>query len=153
QSQGIDYQTRKTPYQEQWNVNLQREVLQSTLATVGYIGSRSVNLFKQRDVNPVTPRTLADGTVVYGTTRGAAAVGIVPNPRVNPTFSTLNTGTSFATSTYQSLQTSLNRRFSGGVQAQVSYTWSTCTDLSSGNFGGEGGTASTNPYDPEYDSG
>jgi len=138
QSQGIDYQTRNTPYQEQWNINLQREVFQSTLATIGYIGSRSVNLFKQRDLNPVTPRTLADGTVVYGLPR-ATAVGIVPNPRVNPAFSTLNTGTSFATSTYHSLQTSLNRRFYRSVQAQVAYTWSTCTDMSSGNFGGEGG--------------
>jgi hypothetical protein len=153
QSQGIDYQTADTPYQEQWNVNVQREVWAGTLVTAGYIGSRSANLFKQRDVNPVTAKTLSDGSIVYGVPRGAAAVGIVPNPRVNPTFSTLNTGTSFATSTYQSLQTSLNRRFSGGVQAQVSYTWSTCTDLSSGNFGGEGGTASTNPYDPAYDSG
>ena len=60
---------------------------------------------------------------------------------------------SFATSSYQSLQASLNRRFSGGVQAQVSYTLSKCRDLSSGNFGGEGGTASTNPYDALYDEG
>jgi hypothetical protein len=39
------------------------------------------------------------------------------------------------------------------VQAQIAYTLSKCRDLSSGNFGGEGGTASTNPYDPEYDYG
>src|SRR5262249_2773631 len=39
------------------------------------------------------------------------------------------------------------------LQAQVSYTLSRCTDVSSGNFGGEGGTASTNPYDPNYDVG
>src|SRR5207245_2155201 len=82
QSQGIDYQTRNTPYQEQWNVNLEREVFQSTLATGGYIGSRSVTRFKQRDVNPVTPRTLADGTVVYAAPR-ATAVRIVPHARVN----------------------------------------------------------------------
>jgi carboxypeptidase family protein/TonB-dependent receptor-like protein len=152
QSQGIDYQTSRTPYQEQWNVNVQREVLTQTLVTVGYIGSRSGNLFKQRDVNPVTPRTLADGTVVYGVTRGAVA-GITPNARVNPSFSVLNTGTSFATSSYHSLQLSVNRRFYRNVQAQVSYALAKCRDLSSGNFGGEGGTASTNPYDPEYDEG
>lgn len=151
-SQGIDYQTTNTPYQQQWNVNVQREIFDETLVTVGYIGSHSNSLFKQRDVNPVTPRTLADGTVVYGIPRGAVA-GITPNARVNPTFSVLNTGTSFATSDYHSLQLSFNRRFYRNVQAQVSYALAKCRDLSSGNFGGEGGTASTNPYDPEYDEG
>jgi hypothetical protein len=151
QSQGIDYQTRNTPYQEQWNVNVQREVLRSTV-TIGYVGSHSENLFKQRDVNPVGPATLADGTVVYGVPRGAVA-GITPNARANPKFSVLNTGTAFATSDYRSLQMSLNRRFDRGLQAQLAYTLSKCTDLSSGNFGGEGGTASTNPYDPGYDKG
>jgi hypothetical protein len=152
QSQGIDYQTKNTPYQRQWNVNVQREVLLSTIVTIGYVGSHSENLFKQRDVNPVTPARLADGTVVYGVPRGAVA-GITPNPRVNPNFSVLNTGTSFAASDYHSLQLSLNRRFERNVQAQLAYTLSNCTDLSSGNFGGEGGTASTNPYDPRYDKG
>ena len=152
QSQGIDYQTRNTPYQQQWNINLQREILDETLVTVGYVGSHSNNLFKQRDLNPVTPRTLANGTVVYGVPRGAAA-GITPNPRVNPTFSVLNTGTSFATSSYDSLQLSFNRRFHRNVQSQVAYTLAKCRDLSSGNFGGEGGTASTNPYDATYDEG
>jgi len=151
-SQGIDYQTRNTPYQAQWNVNVQREIFAETLVTAGYIGSHSENLFKQRDVNPVTPRTRSDGTVVYGVPRGAIA-GITPNARINPNFSVLNTGTSFATSDYHSLQLSVNRRFYHNVQAQVSYALAKCRDLSSGNFGGEGGTASTNPYDPQYDEG
>ena len=153
QSQGIDYQTTNTPYQEQWNVNVQRELLASTTLTVGYVGSHSENLFKQRDVNPVRPSTLPDGTVVFGAPFGAARPGINSNPRVNPAFLSLNTGTSFATSTYQSLQLSLSRRYYQNVQAQIAYTLSKCRDLSSGNFGGEGGTASTNPYDPEYDYG
>jgi hypothetical protein len=65
----------------------------------------------------------------------------------------LNFGGAFASSDYQSLQLSLNRRFYRNLQSQVSYTLSKCEDISSGNFGGEGGTASTNPYDPEYDRG
>lgn len=149
-SQGIDYQTTGTPYQEQWNVNMEREMLAETLLTVGYVGSHSENLFKQRDLNPVTPRTLADGTIGFGV---PGRTGIVPNPRVNPTFGPLNSGTSFATSDYKAFQLSVSRRFYHNLQAQVSYTLSRCTDASSGNFGGEGGTASTNPYDPNYDVG
>ena len=116
---------------------MQREIVAETLVTAGYIGSRSSSLFKQRDLNPVTGRTLADGTIVYGVARGAVA-GITPNGRINPSFSVLNTGTSFATSNYHSLQTSVNRRFYRNVQAQVSYAFAKCRDLSSGNFGGEG---------------
>jgi len=48
---------------------------------------------------------------------------------------------------------SINRRFYRNLQAQLSYTLSKCEDISSGNFGGEGGTASTNPFDAEYDRG
>src|SRR5207237_1631227 len=79
QSQGIDYQTADTPYQEQWNVNLQREVLRATVVTIGYIGSRSANLFKQRDVNPVAPRTLSDATVRDGVPRGPGAARTGPD--------------------------------------------------------------------------
>jgi hypothetical protein len=150
-SQGIDYNTDTTPYMMQWNVNLQREIAQATVVTIGYVGTRGKNFFKQRDVNPVQPRTV-NGQTVYGTAVPGSAV-IAPNPRLNPAFSSLNFGAAIADSEYNSLQLSLNRRFYRNLQAQISYTLSKCEDISSGNFGGEGGTASTNPYDPEYDRG
>jgi hypothetical protein len=149
-SQGIDYDTTKTPYMMQWNINLQREIAPATVVTVGYVGTRGHDFFKQRDVNPVQPRTV-NGQTVYGTA-GTTAV-ITPNPRLNPAYSSLNFGAAIADSEYNSLQVSLNRRFYQNLQAQVSYTLSKCEDISSGNFGGEGGTAATNPYDPEYDRG
>jgi hypothetical protein len=149
-SQGIDFNTDRTPYMMQWNINLQREIAEATVVTVGYVGTRGKDFFKQRDVNPVQASTV-NGRTVYGTA-GATAV-IAPNPRLNPQFSSLNFGAAIADSEYDSLQLSLNRRFYRNLQAQVSYTLSKCEDISSGNFGGEGGTASTNPYDPEYDRG
>jgi hypothetical protein len=150
-SQGIDYSTDKTPYMMQWNINLQREIAQATVVTIGYVGTRGKDFFKQRDVNPVQPRTVS-GQTVYGTAVPGSAV-IAPNARLNPAFSSLNFGAAIADSEYNSLQLSLNRRFYRNLQAQISYTLSKCEDISSGNFGGEGGTASTNPYDPEYDRG
>lgn len=150
---GLDYESDATPYMMQWNVNVQREIFAATSVTVAYVGSRGVNLLAQRDLNPVTPRTLADGTVVYGVPRGANAAGIAANPRVNPSFSNLTINRPDSLSNYHSLQTSLNRRFSRGLQAQVSYTLSQCRDRSSGSFGGEGSTPATNPYDPAYDYG
>jgi carboxypeptidase family protein/TonB-dependent receptor-like protein len=150
-SQGIDYDTDTTPYMMQWNLNLQREIAPATVVTVGYVGTHGENFFKQRDVNPVSASTV-NGQPVYGTIVGESAV-VTRNPRLNPRFQSLNFGAAFADSDYHSLQLSFNRRFYENLQSQISYTLSKCEDISSGNFGGEGGTASTNPYDPEYDRG
>ena len=148
-SQGIDYDTDTTPYMTQWNLNLQREIAPATVVTVGYVGTHGENFFKQRDVNPVSASTV-NGQPVYGTIVGESAV-VTRNTRLNPRFQSLNFGAAFADSDYHSLQLSVNRRFYENLQSQMSYTLSKCEDISSGNLGGEGGTASTNPNDPEYD--
>jgi len=150
-SNGIYYHTTADPYIMQWNVNVQREILANTSVTIGYVGSRGVNLLHQIDINPVTPRVI-NGVTVYGVPRGAAP-GIISNPRENPAYAGLTYNKADSWSKYNSLQTSLNRRFSKGVQAQVSYTLSKCTDISSGSFGGEGGTSAMNPYDASVDEG
>ena len=48
-----------------------------------------------------------------------------------------------ANSNYNSLQASVNRRFSHNVQAQVSYTWGKCTD--DGSFVGSFNNNANNP--------
>jgi hypothetical protein len=149
---GIYYKSSTDPFIMQWNVNVQREILDNTSVTVAYVGSRGVNLLRQIDINPVLPR-LVNGVEVFGVPRSATQAGIIPNQRANPAYAALTYNKPDAWSKYHSLQTSLNRRFSQGVQAQVSYTLSKCTDLSSGSFGGEGSTPATNPYDESYDEG
>lgn len=150
-SNGIYYHTTSDPYMMQWNVNVQREILPNTSITIGYVGSRGENLLHQVDINPVTPRVI-NGVTVYGVPNPTRP-GIISNPRENPAYAGLTYNKADSWSKYNSLQTSLNRRFSQGVQAQVSYTLSKCTDISSGSFGGEGGTSLSNPYDPNYDIG
>ena len=150
QMQGLDYDITGTPRLQQWNVNVQREILSNTSVTLAYVGSRGDLLQQQRDVNPVLGRTLADGTVVYGARAGTQTVS---NARLNPVFAGLTTGNTLSTSSYQSLQAALNRRFQQGIQSQVSYTLSRCRDTSSGNSLFEGGTVATNPYDLAYDEG
>jgi len=118
--------------------------------TLAYVGSHGDRLQRQRDTNPVTSRTLADGTVVYGIRNGAQTV---PNPRVNPQFGQLISANTFAESNYHSFQAALNRRLSHNIQSQVSYTWSRCRDTASGNSVFEGAAPATNPYDDSYDYG
>jgi outer membrane receptor protein involved in Fe transport len=150
QMQALDYNMDDSPRLQQWNVNVQREVMRNTSVTVAYVGSRGDHLQRQRDVNPVTPRTLADGTVVYGSRSGAQTIS---NTRLNPVFGQLISANSYAESDYHSLQVALNRRFTNNVQSQLSYTLSRCNDTTSGNSPFEGGTAATNPYDERYDYG
>jgi len=151
-TQGLDYNTTKTPYVMQWNVNVERELFPLTGVMVAYAGSRGENLLRQRDTNPVTPATLADGTVIYGIAHPNIPA-IISNPAVNSAFGRLTINYADAWSEYHALEVSVNRRVHRGVQAQLAYTLSKCTDLSSGVFGGEGSTPATNPYDAEYDRG
>jgi hypothetical protein len=150
QMQALDLNMGDSPRLHQWNVNTQRELFSGTSVTLAYVGSRGDHLQRQRDTNPVTPRTLPDGTVVYGSRSGTQTLS---NPRVNPQFAALISANTYAKSDYHSFQAALNRRFSSNVQSQLSYTLSRCRDTTSGNSLFEGGTAATNPYDEEYDYG
>ncbi|MBZ5577977.1 MAG: TonB-dependent receptor [Acidobacteriia bacterium] len=149
---GVDYNTTVTPHMYQWNFNIQHQLFESTSLTVGYVGSRGVHLYGARDINPVLP-TVVNGASVYGVPFGAARSGIAPNPRLNPAGAALNSEAPIADSNYHSLQVGLNRRFSHGVQSQLSYTWSKCMDDASGTYGLEGGIPWSVPLNGSYDRG
>jgi outer membrane receptor protein involved in Fe transport len=148
---GVDYHTTSTPHMYQWNFNIQRQLFASTTLTVGYVGSRGLHLYAARDINPVLP-TVVNGVQVYGVPRGAAP-GIVSNPRLNPAGAALSSEAPVGDSNYHSLQVGLNRRFSHGVQSQLSYTWSKCLDDASGTYGLEGGIPWSVPLNGSFDHG
>jgi len=148
---GVDYNTDVTPHMYQWNFNIQRQLFESTTFTVGYVGSRGLHLYGARDINPVLP-TVVNGVQVFGVPRGATP-GIISNPRLNPAGAALNSEAPVADSSYHSMQVGLNRRFSHGVQSQLSYTWSKCMDNASGTYGLEGGIPWSNPTNGSFDRG
>jgi hypothetical protein len=86
--------------------------------------------------------------VQTGTTYTALA-----NSRWNPNFANTTSGITDLDSSYHSLQVGINRRMSNNLSAQLSYTYSKCTDISSGNWSQEGGTNILNPYDVTDDRG
>jgi hypothetical protein len=149
---GVDYNTTTTPRMYQWNFNIQRQLFESTSLTVGYVGSRGVHLYGARDINPVLP-TVVNGVQVYGVPIGPSRAGITPNPRLNPAGAALSSEAPVGDSSYHSLQVGLNRRFSHGVQGQISYTWSKCMDDASGTYGLEGGIPWSVPLNGSYDRG
>ena len=79
--------------------------------------------------------------------------GIIGNPRLNPAGAALSSEAPVGDSSYESLQVGMNRRFSHGMQCQLSYTWSKCLDDASGTYGLEGGIPWSNPLNGSYDRG
>ncbi len=49
---GFNHDIRQTPYMQQWNLSVQREVAKNTVVTLAYVGSRGIHNVSQRDINP-----------------------------------------------------------------------------------------------------
>ena len=151
---GDFYGVYSTPYQMQWNFNIEREVMANTVATIGYIGSHNLHMFMQQDFNPsrAVSGCRAGSCFYNGRPTFASATGLA-NTRVNPQYNSLQMADNLGDSHYEALQTSLNRRFSSNWQAQVSYTYSKSIDNGSGTYGLDGGGIASNPLNVSADRG
>ncbi len=105
----------------QFNASVQRALGDSWDVVAGYVGSRGHNLIRLGDAN-LAPETIVNGVKTYQPQLG----------RRNPLFTGIWQRMTDAKSFYDSLQLSLNRRYSSGWRAQVSYTLSEATDDASG---------------------
>jgi outer membrane receptor protein involved in Fe transport len=110
----------QTPYIMQFNASVQRS-LGDWDVTLGYVGSRGKNLIRLGDAN-LAPEVMVDGVKVYQPQLG----------RRNPFFTGIWQRTTDAESFYNSAQVSLQKSFTRGWRAQVSYTFSRAVDNSSG---------------------
>ena len=152
QSQGIAYQSDATPYQMQYNVNIQHQLSGSTIVSVGYVGSRGYNLFLMNDLNPPVNTGTAQNPIL-GTQNSNGSAVARPNNRIcNCTnLSFLSNKAPVGQSNYNSLQASVTHRFSRGLQFQASYTWARSLDDSSVTYALEStGAAPQNIEDPYY---
>ena len=144
---GDYYGVHSTPYQMQWNLNIQREVFENTIFTIAYVGSHNLHMFIQRDFNYPQPVVGPSGRLTFSNPAG------VPNPRLDPQYNSLQLADNLADSHYDALQTSLTHRFSHGWQSEVSYTYSKSIDNGSGTYGLDGGGIASNPFNVAYDRG
>ncbi len=116
---------------QQFNFSVQRELAKDMVATVGFVSSAGAKLYWTRNINQPDP--------------GPGAV----DPR-RPYFSLYPgvTGISWLESSgnsfFSSLQTSFEKRFSGGFYLLSNWTWSHALD----NVGGDGGINGPIPQDP-----
>jgi hypothetical protein len=119
---GFNYDNFKSPHALQYNVSLQQQLGASSLLTVGFTGSRGINLLSKGDLN--TPAAVYNGVSLEFPLNAALA---------NPLFTGIICYCSDANSWYNGLTASLQRRFSQGLQVQVAYTFSKNLDDDPGN--------------------
>jgi hypothetical protein len=108
----------KNPYNNVYNLSLQRQLPLDTVVTIGYAGSRGVHLLRNTDINTSTPRRLEDGTFFF------------PNnaPRLNARYSTIELKKSDGNSWYNALIFEVRKRFTRGFDFQSSYTFAKTID-------------------------
>ncbi len=115
-----------TPYVQQWSLDIQREVMRGLIVDVGYYGSKGTHLLGIVDINMVPPGAAvaaglmpAQGYITAGTQTNRLNA-IRPYRGYGP----INTIESWFNSNYNSLQVSVQKRFSGNSLLNLAYTWS-----------------------------
>jgi outer membrane receptor protein involved in Fe transport len=159
QTNGTYYGINTTPYVLEYNLNVQREIVKNTLLTVGYTGTRGVHLLAFHDFNPPVP-TVINGVDYFATSGGAPCTPTsgtcTQNPRLNPTFGSLDLTAPTSSSRYNGLLVSVEHKLSANFVMQFSYTYSHCIDTAY-TYGGlganNGSSAITNPYNFNADLG
>lgn len=147
----------RTPYLQQWGLNLQYQALQNTLVEVGYVGTKGTNLATMRLINQ--PLLASAAQPVNGQTTNTAANASLRVPYVgfSPTgLVWLETSTD---SRYNALQASVTQRLSKGLRFLASYTWAKSLDNNSGsstgatftNFDGDQTQLNLNRGPSDYD--
>ena len=132
---------RSTPYSQQWNLNIQRQLPANFIIDVAYAGSRGLHLFGPLEANQLGNEHLALGdglrTLVDNPFYGSIQTGTLAQPKVTrgqllrpfPQFTGVTLGNnSYGASTYHSGQLKLERRFPAGLSVLVAYTYSKTID-------------------------
>jgi hypothetical protein len=138
----------KSPYSQQWSLDIQRQFAQNWFADVGYFGNNGIHLPGIIDQNQPAPGAYLNCTTANKCFAGpvtVAANGVdisttcpTTQPCINGSTNTTKLNvvrpyvgygpeTGFLdiyTSNYHSLQAQLQRKFSGNSVVNVAYTWS-----------------------------
>lgn len=101
---------QRTPYIQQYNVGIQYELMKDVVVDVAYVGNKGTKLNGFRNLNQNSVINNPDGTQSAG-------------PRPFPAFGDIQWMENRVSSSYNSLQTRLEKRFSAGLTGLVSYTW------------------------------
>jgi hypothetical protein len=113
----------RTPYNQQWTLGVQRELVRGLALDIAYLGNRGRNLISgsQKNINQPVP-----------------GPGGVAGRRPYPNFASVSVFESDGDSWYHALRSGLQRRFTGGFSLNVSHVWSHMIDTTGTSFLAEG---------------
>lgn len=126
--QGVSYNQYHTPVPKiyQYNLEIQRELGPNMVANLAYVGSHGFNLNFPVDINQVPESKLGPNDN--------------PTGRPYPQFQGLGGSTNNAISNYNSLQATIQKRLTAGLEFNFNYTWSHfLDDQDSSGWGSRGG--------------
>jgi outer membrane receptor protein involved in Fe transport len=114
----------KRDYVMIWNLNIQRQITPSISAMIGYVGNHEVHAYNRvDDYNTVIP-TLTPVGVLFPSPAGSGT-------KLNPNVGSIRAGYWTGSAVYNSLQATVTKTLSRGLQAQASYTWGKDIDTGS----------------------
>jgi len=133
----------RTPYFQQYNLGAQYEFGSELLLEVAYVGTRGLNLFRNVAINQA-PLASPERPIVNAVTHEVITTNTPVNAALRAPYQGVEVGgfaqvQSTAQSNYHSLQMSLTKRLSKGLQLLAAYTFSRSIDNASGNIGGTTG--------------
>jgi outer membrane receptor protein involved in Fe transport len=117
----------RTPYSEQYTLAIERQVGPDWVFTLSYIGSHGVQLYGVRDLNlPALGSTTFTYTIndVNGSPAGSYTTPVYTGTRPDTRYGGIYMADNGVTSSYNGLALQARKRFSHGLQAAASYTWS-----------------------------
>lgn len=129
---------------DQWNLTVQREIARNTTVQIGYVGQRTTHLMvpidlDQGDLQP-------NGTITYPYIGGQNPIGTVINGITTTAITygpnglgLVKQSAAVGNMNYNALQAVLQKKYSNGLEAQVSYTYQKCMANSAGYYGSWGG--------------
>lgn len=125
-------QNLPTPYVQQWHLGFQYQLPAQMLLDISYAGSHGSNLYGMYNGNQAQPNE-EFCTTNGNTPQNCPTAPRRPFPAVDASIDTLRANDF---SNYNALQVHLEKRFSGGLQFGVSYTYShSLDDASSASLG------------------
>jgi hypothetical protein len=116
----------RTPYNQQWNLSIQRQLPWNTVLSAAYVGSKATHLVLNAEQDPAV---FIPGNGPNG--QPLSTTGNINARRINTNFSTINEAFTGGNSNFNSLQVAVNRRFVKGITVNLSYTWSKALDYES----------------------